>query len=116
MSLNDICNPSEDQRVNSYFKTCTADLFVGPSSSFALIQSFNNTTQAIAKNATTALAFNVDSDNVGWSTSRADNTKFIGPISGWYDVSYTFNIGGSQTFSNGIGGSGDILVVSLKNG
>lgn len=61
------------------------------------IISYNNAVQSVTNNLATALAFNTDGKNVNWTSSRADNTKFIGVIPGYYRVDYMACVSATQT-------------------
>jgi hypothetical protein len=61
------------------------------------IQSFGSTAQSVTSATTTALIFDTDSTNINWGSRAAANTKFIAPITGYFEISYGINIGASQT-------------------
>lgn len=60
------------------------------------ISAYHNIVQSVTNNTQTNLAFNTDDKNVNWTTSRSDNTRFIGPIAGYYQVSYNCSLVASQ--------------------
>lgn len=60
------------------------------------IISYNNVVQSIPNNVQTSLAFNTDT-KTNWTSSRSDNTKFIGPVAGWYQVNYAVGWVSGQT-------------------
>jgi hypothetical protein len=85
----------------------------GPSQPIIFIESLG-IIQTVPTNTETSVQFPTDLSSLGWTTSRADNTKFIAPISGYYLVSYGIKFDPTNDISgimrsyiklNGVGGN-----------
>lgn len=81
----------------------SGQVIAGTAATTYIISSSNNGTQSVVNGSTAVpLTYNNDYLNVNWSTSRADNTKFIAPVTGYYSVSYSTYLN-SQTFATSLG-------------
>lgn len=62
------------------------------------IESMNDADQAVPTGVLTPVVFDPAQDiKTNWTTSRAINTRFIGPKAGWYIISYNFRVSADPT-------------------